>query len=297
MTTINNQSTPLFIQIHDYINSTNTKNKEFFRRLLHIVGYAQFADLKHIEVLIMEHFYNHLRNDTEYLNKYDLMSVFNFFDRNVNQSHLPEIFDDYEKYIQPFSENCFDICRRFMLLCRYNIAHSFKLISNESFNEPMLINRFRRVIFNDWFINSSIVQDYLNVSCLNNHLHSINEYGVLFSGLTHIDENVSQNEEAHKNNCNGDKYLSFSVKYENTNIIITSFVYCSECKYIFSKQIKTLNLNNFNNVQFSLLGDKLIAYSQYHYKPINAVNINDLQKIIINDVCNSTGLRDDEYTF
>ena len=73
MGTINNQSTPLFIQIHEYINSTNTKNKEFFRRLLHIVGYVQFADLKHIEVLIMEHFYNHLRNDTEYLNKYDLM--------------------------------------------------------------------------------------------------------------------------------------------------------------------------------------------------------------------------------
>ena len=48
MTTINNQTKPLFIQTRDYINSTNTKNKEFFCRLLNIVGYAEFVDLQHI---------------------------------------------------------------------------------------------------------------------------------------------------------------------------------------------------------------------------------------------------------
>ena len=245
----------------------------------------------------MEHFYKHLRDDTEYLNKYDLMSVFNFFTRNINQSHLQEIFDDYEGHIKPFSETCFDICQRFMLLCRYDIAYSFALISNESFNESKLIDKFKHIISNDWFFNSSLVQNNLNISCLDNCLHSINEYAVLFSGLTRIDENVSQNEEEHKNNCNGDKYLSFSVKCENTDIIITSFIYCSECKYIFDKQIKTLNLNDFNKVQFGLLRDKMIAYSQYHYKPINVININDLQKLIIKDICNSTGLQDDQYTF
>lgn len=292
---IDNQSTPLFIQIHDYINSTNAKNKELFCRLLHIVGYAESAYLQHIEVLIMKRFYIHLRDDTEYLNKYDLMSVFNFFTREANQSHLQEIFDDYEGYIQPFSETCFDVCRRFMLLCRYNIAYSFALISNESFNEHIIINKFKHIISNDWFFNSSLVQNNLNVSCLDNCLHSINEYAVLFSGLSRIDENASQNEE-HENNCNGDEYLSFSVKCENANIIITSFIYCSGCSYI-KKQIRTLNLNDFNYDRFNLLRDISIAYSQYHYKPINTININDLQKIIIKDVCNSTGLRDDQYTF
>lgn len=297
MTTIDNRQTPLFIQTRDYINSKNAKNKEFFCRLLDIVDYAEFVDLQQTEVLIMKRLYNHLRDDSKRFKKHDLMSVFNFFTQGIEQSPLSEVFDDYENYVEPVLETYIDICRRFMLLCRYNIAYSFALISNESFSELMLIDRFHRVISNDWFINSSIVQDYLNVSCLNNYLHSINEYAVLFSGLTRIDENVSQNEEEHKNNCNGDKYLSFSVKCENTNIIITSFIYCSGCKYIFSKQIKTLNLNNFNNVQFSLLRDKLIKYSQYHYKPINVDNINDLQKLIIKDICDSTGLQDDEYTF
>ena len=296
MTTINNESTPLYIQIREYINSTNAKNKEFFRKLLNTVAYAEFADVRHIEVLIMKHCYNHLRNDTEYLKKYDLMSVFNFFYQYSNQSHFPEVFDWYEKYIRPFSETCFDICRRFMMLCRYNIAYSFALISNQSFNECVIINKFYPVISNDWFINSSIIKDKLNVSCFNNHLHSVNEYAITFADYPRIDENVSQNEE-HENNCNGDKYLSFSVKCENTNIIITSFIYCLECKYIFDKQIKTLNLNEFNDIQFILLRDKLIKYSQYHYKPINVININDLQKLIIKDICNSTGLQDDQYTF